>query len=210
MYKGYSSCPQSVPEPGTKEYDLWQAQNVLSGKTEYWELLCKSAYAAVMRSAERADYQKLFQYEDYRDMTDEAFALCYAQLDRYEGRSRFVYWVSGFARNISRNRSTRERTRRKNLGTLQTAAQQHMENWDPMRILIRRQRDNCLWRAFSELDSVDQRILWERIPEDRTYGEIAERTGLRRREVLRRYGKAAVELRRRFVVYNNGSEDWRV
>lgn len=197
---------ESPPKLGTKEYDYWQVQNILNGQEEYWDLLYKSSYAVVSRCATRADYQNLFAYGEYRDIVDEAFALCYADLARYEGRSRFAYWVGGYARNITRNRCDRERTRQRNLGTLKTAAKQHMTNSDPMRILIRRETYRCLWRAFYELDVKDREIVALRVFREMKFREIGEEVRLSRKEVLLRYGRAVVELREHYLRYDRGDD----
>lgn len=58
----------------------------------------------------KTDYQSLFEYGEYCDIVDEAFALCYAHLKRYEGEAglstglgamRKIPQKTGAARNIS-------------------------------------------------------------------------------------------------------------
>lgn len=193
----------TVPEPGTKEYDHWQVQNILNGQEEYWDLLYKSSYETVSHIVTKTDYKKLLGYGEHRDIIDEAFALCYADLARYEGRSRFAYWVKGYAKNITRNRCARESIRQRKLGTLQTAAKQHMLDCDPMLILIRREKYQCLWRAFYELAPEDREIIALRVFEDMKFRDIGIMVHLTRKETLRRYGNTIVELRQRFKQYDN-------
>ena len=50
------------------------------------------------------DFCRVLGPDDYCEIADEAFALCYEQLDRYQGLSQFSGWVGGYSKNITRTR----------------------------------------------------------------------------------------------------------
>lgn len=47
------------------------------------------------------DFCRVLGPDDYCEIADEAFALCYEQLDRYQGLSQFSGWVGGYSKNIT-------------------------------------------------------------------------------------------------------------
>lgn len=49
------------------------------------------------------DFCRVLGPDDYCEIADEAFALCYEQLDRYQGLSQFSGWVGGYSKNITRH-----------------------------------------------------------------------------------------------------------
>lgn len=194
-------CRYTPPRISQQELDFQQVQEIMKGAEELWEPLYSASYHMVLQCAAKADYSHLLGPPDYRDITDEAFALCYAQLERYRGRSRFSRWVGGYAKNITRNRCSRERTRRRNQRLLEDAADARMDGCDPLLILIRLERDQCLWRAFYELSETDRRIVESRLFENTAPRAIARELDMTRREVLRRYDAALVSLRWNFNRY---------
>lgn len=205
MRKASTEHQNALPDKNTKEYDWMLVQEMRNGRVECWDLLYKAAYNTVLRCAVSADYWKRFEYHEYRDIVDEAFYLCYAQLERYCGWSKFSGWVGGYARNIIRNRYSRERTRRKYHGEMSAENARQMENCDPVIILIRRERNACLWKAFCEMDPTDQTILSGRILDGKSFAAIARELHLSRKETLRRYGLSVIYLRKRFAEYYCGS-----
>ena len=206
----------ALPKKSTKEDDWNQVQQILNGETECWDMLYNTAYHTVLRCVIATDCQKRFEHHEYRDIVDEAFYLCYAQLERYCGWSKFSGWVSGYAKNITRNRHSRDHTRQKYTYAQGQRNRWRMENCDPLSILIRQERNACLWRAFYEMSSVDQIILSERILNRETFAAIGKELHLTRKEVLRRYGAAANRLRGNFVRYycgcdaNTAAPAWRI
>ena len=74
-----------LPKKRTKEDDRIQVQKILNGETECWDALYNTAYHTVLRCVIATDCEKRFAYHEYRDIVDEAFYLCYAQLERYCG-----------------------------------------------------------------------------------------------------------------------------
>lgn len=205
MRKASTEHQNALPDKNTKEYDWMLAQEIRNGRVECWDLLYKAAYDTVLRCTVSADHRKQFEYHEYRDIVDEAFYLCYAQLERYRGWSKFSGWVGGYAKNITRNRCSRERTRRKYHGVMRSEKMRQMETCDPVVILIRQERNSCLWKAFYEMDSMDQTILRGRILDGKSFAAIARELRLSRKETLRRYGLSAIYLRKRFTEYYCGS-----
>ena len=184
---------EALPEPCSREYDFWQVQCILKGDEENWETLYRGAYGIVFSYVMRVDVQKLFRHEEYCDIVDEAFALCYAQLDRYP------YWVGGYAKNITRNRCAKESRKQKQQGTLERAASQRIRMSDPMLVLLQRERNAILWNAFYQLDRLDQNILSMRILEENSFAAIARELRLARKEVICRYGVSVASLHQRLI-----------
>ncbi|MFR3923230.1 MAG: RNA polymerase sigma factor [Dysosmobacter welbionis] len=88
-----------------REQDYQQVQEFLkSGDPELWKALYESAYEIVYQCAYGMDFCRVLGPDDYCEIADEAFALCYEQLDRYQGLSQFSGWVGGYSKNITRTR----------------------------------------------------------------------------------------------------------
>lgn len=183
--------------------DFERVQEILQGAEEPWEQLYKNAYQSVHSCARQSDWKHLLLSKDYDDIVDEAFTRCYEHLERYRGESRFSTWVGGYARNIARNRCSRQQTRLKNKGHLEDLARNQMAACDPYFVLLRCERDNCLWRAFFDLDEVDQEIVRRRVFEDDAPRLIAKDLHMTRKEVLNRFEYAKVTLRQLFLYYYN-------
>lgn len=183
--------------------DYEQVQEVLQGAEELWEQLYKNAYQSVHSCARQSDWKSLLLSQDYDDIANEAFARCYEHLNRYRGESRFSTWVGGYAKNIVRNRCARQQTILRNKGHLEDLAKNQMVSCDPYFVLLRCERDNCLWRAFFGLDEVDQEIVRRRVFEDDAPRLIARDLHMTRKEVLNRFTHAKTIMRRLFLYYYN-------
>lgn len=170
-----------------RQEDYEQVQAILQGAEELWEQLYTNAYRSVRRCARQSDRQSLLCPQDYDDIADEAFARCYEHLDRYRGESRFSTWVGGYAKNIARNRCSRQQTRLRNKGHLEDLARNQMATCDPYFVLLRCERDNCLWRAFFDLGEVDQEIVRRKLFENDAPRLIARDLHMTRKEVLNRF-----------------------
>lgn len=181
--------------------DLQRAREILDGNLELWDTLYRESYAIVLREAARADGWRLLGQSDYRDITDEAYARCFSQLDRYEGRSRFAGWVAGYARNITRNRCTRELTRRRYQPTLNQRAEMRMTGRNPVMTLIRLEQERCVMAAFFYLPEKERRIVAAQLFEEKKTGRIAREMRLTRKEVESRYHIAISVLRKQFIHY---------
>ena len=184
-----------------QQEDYEQVQAILQGTEELWEPLYKNAYRRVRSCARKTDWRNLLLPQDYDDIADEAFARCYEHLDRYRGESRFSTWVGGYAKNIARNRCARQQTQLRNKGHLEDLARNQMATCDPYFVLLRCERDNCLWRAFFDLDEVDQEIVRRRLFENDASRLIARDLHMTRKEVLNRFDHAKVTMRRLFLYY---------
>ena len=69
-----------------REQDYQQVQEFLkSGDPELWKALYESAYEIVYQCAYGMDFCRVLGPDDYCEIADEAFALCYEQLDRISG-----------------------------------------------------------------------------------------------------------------------------
>ena len=186
---------------GQEDYE--QVQRILHGEEGCWEQLYQNAYPIVRSFARQNDWKCLLLSQDYDDITDEAFARCYGNLERYRGESRFSTWVCGYAKNITRNRCSRQHTRLRNKGHLEDLARNQMATCDPYLVLLRCERDNCLWRAFYDLDEMEQEIVIRRVFKDDAPRLIAKDLNLTRKEVLHRFEHAKVTMRQLYLYYYN-------
>ena len=150
----------------------------------------------------RADFQHFFSDWEYRDITDEALARCYDHLERYRGLSQFQWWVLGYAKNILRNRIQRQLTHWRNQSLLERAADQHALCQDPLRLLLRLERDQFLREAFYQLPPQDQALVYQRVFFQTAYATLAKSAQLTRDQVRRRCQDALNALG-----YNAGSLD---
>ena len=145
-----SHIPPSLShQPPQREADYRLAQDTLRGDAGAWEQLYTAAYPAVLRTIERYDDRHLLSADTRRDIADESFARCYNHLERYQGRSRFRHWVSGYAKNIIRNQKRKHATMFRHQWLLLDRACSDKSHLDPLLLLIRLERDRCLWDAFS-------------------------------------------------------------
>lgn len=187
-----------------RKRDYQAVQEILAGSLQSWDSLYSHAYCAVLRCASIADFPRLLCTADYRDAADEAFALCFQQLERYQGLSRFAYWVGGYARNLIRNRRRSELTRVQGLNRLSRISALDMWGQDPLVILIRAERDHCLRHAFQELTAGEQRILWQRSVYCLSMRKLAQDLSLPVPEAARQHAAALQHLKERFLYHYYG------
>lgn len=185
----------------TKEYDHMLAQKVVQGSDEHWNNLYNTAYNYVVNRVSQIDYNNILNYHDYLDIADEAFATCYAQLERYEGRSRFLTWVGGYAVNIALNRRYRTALRLKRERLFQPANGFQQEFCDPLNIIVRKEQAERLWQAYYSTEPTDRRIIAARVFDRRTFKEIAMLSGFSRTETIRRYRAAIKSIAKMFLEY---------
>ena len=181
--KSWRNSHDIISKP-TAQTDYEQVQDILHGAEEIWGQLYKNAYKKVRSCVRRSDWRCLLLSQDYDDITDEAFTRCYEHLERYRGESCFSTWVCGYAKNITRDRCSRQLTRLKNRGHLEDLAKNQIVARDPYFVLLRYERDACLWRAFFSLNGKDQEIVRRRVLEDDALRFIAKDLNLTRKEVL--------------------------
>lgn len=190
-----------------REEDLELVRRILEGEAGLWDALYEDAYGKVLRAAGNADYDNLLTACEYEDIADEAFALCYRHLERFQGRSRFCYWVCGYAKNLTRNRLRREYTKTRNQRLLEYAVWDAGEGCNPLGIITRLERNQCLWSAFYDLPVLEQIIVSRRVFFDTAFRELARELQLTRKEVCRRFAEALLVLRCNFCrLYWRGSE----
>ena len=174
-----------------REQDYQQVQEFLkSGDPELWKALYESAYEIVYQCAYGMDFCRVLGPDDYCEIADEAFALCYEQLDRYQGLSQFSGWVGGYSKNITRTRCRQVLTGLRYRRQLYEVSTGRMRDWDPLWILIRLERYYCLWKAISDISETSQRILEARILEKLSLRAIAQAVqgSIRSSDTLIRYG----------------------
>lgn len=147
------------------------------------------------------DFCRVLGPDDYCEIADEAFALCYEQLDRYQGLSQFSGWVGGYSKNITRTRCRQVLSGLRYRRQLYEVSTGRMRDWDPLWILIRLERYYCLWKAISDISETSQRILEARILEKLSLRAIAQELNLTQREVKTRYEAACNVVRTRFLRY---------
>lgn len=194
--RGYQYVP---PLPAARENDYRLAFEALHGAAGAWDALYEEAYPFVLREVKRFDDRHFFADGDHEEITDEAFERCYEQLERYQGLSRFQRWVLGYAKNIMRNRRRRQLTARRNQYLMWTMEASRKGSLDPLYILIRLERDQCLWSAFYQLPDPDQTILFQRLFLNVPPKRIAKELQLTRKQIAQRYEEALVVVRWRFI-----------
>ena len=182
-----------------RERDYQLARLALSGDGRAWDLLYEKAIRSVPAAVRRADFQHFFSDWEYRDITDEALARCYDHLERYRGLSQFQWWVLGYAKNILRNRIQRQLTHWRNQSLLERAADQHALCQDPLRLLLRLERDQFLWEAFYQLPPQDQALVYQRVFFQTAYATLAKSAQLTRDQVRRRCQDALNAIRWNFL-----------
>lgn len=187
------------PVLSERERDYQLAGEALRGSTEAWDTLYQEAHTAVLQNLPQFDDQHFFSHEDYHDIADEAFERCYGHLSRYQGLSRFRYWVLGYAKNIMLDRRRRQMTQYRNQYLMQVMVSSQISASDPLCVLLRLERDRFLWEAFFLLCPRDRFILGQylfaRIP-PRT---IAKALHLTRKQVLAYYEEALIAVRWHFI-----------
>ena len=169
------------------------------GDQEACDTLYRHALEWVPGQVRRADLQHVFGPWDYQDITDEALSRCHAQLERYQGLSQFHWLVLGYAKNILRNRIERQHTHRRNQYLLNRAADERSLCQDPLWLLLRLERDQYLWQAFFQLETVDQTIVYHRVFFQTTYQALAHQSQLTRNQVRRHYEDALNAIRWNFL-----------
>ena len=132
---------------------------------------------------------------DYEDIADEAFAKCYEQLERYQGLSRFWRWVSGYARNIIRNRKRAQLTVWRNQRLMEDITRAKFRNVDPLHLLIQLERNRFLWEAFFQLDLPERTILYRRVFFCTPFRELANMFQLTQKQARQLYQDAVVKTR---------------
>ena len=186
------------PEASARERDHQLAQEALQGNQEAWSALYQGAFAYVINMVMRFDCQQFFCACDYYDVVDKAFAKCYAHLYRYQGLSRFRRWVLGYAKNIMRNRRRAQLTAQRNEYLLKSIAMSQYCHWDPLRILIRLERDQNLWTAFHQLSALEREIVYWRVFHNTPPRMLAKEFQLTRKQVLTYYDDSLCKLRWNF------------
>jgi len=191
--------PYLPPMPSAREQDYQLAYESLHGDSSAWETLYQNAFSFVLHEVKRFDDQNVFSPGDHYDNTDEPFARCYEQLDRYQGLSRFQRWVLGYAKNIMRSRRSKCFTAQRNQYLLQRMEQSRAIYLDPLTFLLRLERDQFLWMAFYQLSSTDQIILRRRVFCNTPPRQLAKELQLTRKQVLQRYEDALLAVQHHFL-----------
>lgn len=203
-----------IRQPGTgpssrREQDYQKVQAFLeSGDRLLWEELYADAYQTAYRCAENADFRQLLGEADYREITDEAFAKCCEQLDRYRGWSRFSTWVGGYSKNITRNRCRKVLTGLRYRRELYEASTGRMIGWDPLWVLLRLERDSCLWEALGDISEESRQMLEAIALEKLPPRTAARELGMTQKELKERLEAACNVVRRRFLRYYSG--EWKI
>lgn len=187
------------PVPSMRERDYQLAYLALCGDEEAWNALYQDSFAFVINAVKQLDDQHMFSYDDYYDMTDEAFGRCYEQLDRYQGLSRFRRWVLGYAKNIMYNRRRAQSTALRNQYLLECAAECQFRGSDPLYILIYLERAQYLWNAFFGLEKAEQYVIFQTVFFHTPPRTLAKNLLLTRKQVLQLYSEACLKLRWNYV-----------
>lgn len=186
---------QYVPSASTPRELDYQLDNVLHGDLGAWDRLYLAAYTPVMREIKKFDNQRFFSNYDYHDIADEAFTKCYEQLERYQGLSQFWRWVSGYAKNIMRNRKRVQLTVWRNQRLMEDIISIQLRNTDPLYLLIRLERNQFLWNAFFQLTLSEQTVLYQRIFFYTSFRKLAKTLQLTQKQVRQLYEDAIIKTR---------------
>ena len=96
------------------------------------------------------------------------------------------------------NRLRAQRTRQRNQYLLACAAAEDSYYTDPLRVLLRLERDQCLWKAVSLLQRADRNILLRWVLFRTAFRTLARETSLTQRQVRQHYQNALDAVRWNF------------
>lgn len=189
--KRYNYSP-SGPSAQEEEYRL--ANEALHGNHDSWNALYQEAFPLVVNGLKKYDYRHIFHADAYHDAADEAFARCYEQLDRYQGLSRFWRWVLGYGKNVLHELCRKEATARKNQYLLENQASSKSYSQDPLQILLRIERDCCLWEVFDGLTLPEKTLLWQQVFFNIPPRRLAKKLQLTRKQAQQCYEDALFKM----------------
>lgn len=113
--------------------------------------------------------------ERARDLSQEAFLRVYRHAAGYRTSSRFTTWLYHIARNLARD----ELRARKRRPTLHQADERGLDDTPALgNVAEKLEKRELVLRAMGELSRRDRQLIILRDVENRSYEEIAERTGL--------------------------------
>lgn len=178
------NCTYSPPAPSPVERDYQLARQALCGDTGAWDTLHLEAFDFVVNAARKCGDPNFFGDSEYFDIASEAFAKCYEHLERYRGLGRFRSWVLGYAKNIMRNRRSRQYTVWRNQYLLECIVQSQSRNLDPLHLLLQLERNQFLWEAFYLLSPQEQIVLYQHVLFQTSTKKLAKALQLTRSSTL--------------------------
>lgn len=182
------------PGPSAQETDCQLVYEALHGAHDPWNALYQEALPLVIDGLRKYDRCHIFNADVYLDAADEAFARCYEQLDRYQGRGRFWRWVLGYGKNILHELGRKQATARRNQYLLEARARSRIYSQDPLQILLRIERDCCLWEVFDGLSLPEKTLLWQQVFFNIPPRRLAKKLQLTRKQAQQCYEDALFKM----------------
>lgn len=139
-------------------FDYMLVQEVIRGNTKAWNRLYCDNYTVVYYYVKRIRNERLISHCEVKDVVDEAFYRCYLKLHTYMGKSKFSTWVCGFCRYILLKLYHKDRLQNKYL----TDIFMHQSIYayiSPEDIVIKNERNFCIWTAFYSLSYKHQILI---------------------------------------------------
>lgn len=139
--------------------DYLLVQEVLDGNIKVWNKLYQSTYPYVYYYVNRIYNKWYISYDEIHDVVSEAFQRCYLKLNTYIGKSKFSTWVCGFCRYILLEYYHKRRLHNKYIVDVFNVLQSSNICRNPEQFVIEKERNLCLWTAYSSLTFQHQVLL---------------------------------------------------
>lgn len=130
---------------------------------------------------------------DVNDATAEVFLVAWKKIESVPGGEEALPWLYGVARNVVRNASRSTRRSGRLTGRLGGLARHQTP--DPAAVVVRRQEDDQMLTALSELSPDDQEVLRLRAYEGMTAPQIAVALAISPEAAKKRLSRALKRLR---------------
>ena len=135
---------------------------------------------------------------DVNDATAEVFLVAWKKIDRMPAGAEALPWLYGVARNVVRNTNRSTRRSGRLTGRLRGLAPTRPQ--DPSAVVVRRQEDEELLTALSELSADDREVLRLRAYEGLTAAEIGSALNISTEAAKKRVTRAVGRLRKAAAV----------
>jgi DNA-directed RNA polymerase specialized sigma24 family protein len=186
-----------------REYDYRLVRCSLDGDESAWEILYRDAYSLARWEACRCNGERIFTEPELADIVEEAFLRCWRRRADYLPVSRFATWLSGFVRYVALEEKRKRYCELSAYRRYSYAEPRSMPS--PWCVIIRKERDFCLWLAFDSLSRVHRIILGCYVLAWYTPKEAKRQTGMSQADMQAEMEIAVRILRRRFLAAYCGS-----
>ncbi len=194
-----------IPYDPQWQVDYILVQRYLAGDIGAWDRLYRMAYPAAMRFLSQQPVMAYLEFKDMPDILSEAFLRCQSKADRFLGASSFRTYVCGFVRNVALNFANARAAEDRKVTALRYIYRTKNSAPSPETILLRRERDRCLWVAYRSLPPHHRYLIGYLVLEENSYWEARKATGLRYKEELEEaLPYSLTVLKDRFLTLYNG------